>query len=92
MSQGAVASAAWDAAVAAVAGRQQRQVTRLQLLAIGLDDSCISYRVAIGRLHRVHRGVYSVGCPPITASVRPARPRCASTSRRRALSAAWTCS
>jgi len=66
------ATAAWDVAIAAVAVRQQRQITRLQLVAIGLDDSRISYRVKTGRLYRVYHGVFSVGCPPITPLERAA--------------------
>jgi len=62
----AVPAAAIDAAIAVVAARQRGNITRLQLLAAGLDDAGISYRVRLGRLHRVYRGVYSVGHPPIT--------------------------
>jgi very-short-patch-repair endonuclease len=50
-----------DRAIAALAARQHGLVTRAQLRAIGLRDSAISHRAAVGRLHRVHRGVYSVG-------------------------------
>lgn len=39
-------------------------MTRQQFLGLGLDDAAIAYRVKIGRLHRVFRGVYSVGRPP----------------------------
>jgi hypothetical protein len=72
MSQGAVASAAWDAAIGGVAARQQRQITRPQLEAIGLGTGSISYWVKRGRLHRVYHGVYSVGCPPMTPLERAA--------------------
>jgi very-short-patch-repair endonuclease len=41
-------------------------VTRQQLLAAGLGEKAIDYRVNHGRLYRVHPGVYSVGLPPIT--------------------------
>ena len=45
-------------------------MTRAQLLALGLNSAAISYRVRTGRLHRVHRSVYSVGRPPRTAHER----------------------
>lgn len=47
-----------------VASRQHGNITREQLLALGLSDGGIAWRVKIGRLHRVFRGVYSVGRPP----------------------------
>jgi hypothetical protein len=59
-SQGAV-----DAAIAAVAGKQNGNITRMQLLGLGLDKHAIGYRVKVGRLHRVFRGVYAVGRRPI---------------------------
>lgn len=46
-----------DLAIARLASRQQGNVTRAQLLALGLNSAAISYRVKTGRLHRVHRGV-----------------------------------
>ncbi|MQA74824.1 MAG: DUF559 domain-containing protein [Solirubrobacterales bacterium] len=36
-------------------------ITTRQLVAAGLDKSAIARRVASGRLHRIHRGVYAVG-------------------------------
>jgi hypothetical protein len=50
-----------DAFIAAVAGRQRGYISRAQLLGLGLDDAAIHYRVMVGRLHRVHHGVYAVG-------------------------------
>ncbi len=61
-----VSSQAVDVAIAAVAARQNGNITRPQLHDLGVGDGGIAWRVKIGRLHRVFRGVYSVGRPPIT--------------------------
>lgn len=53
-------------ATAAIAAKQNGNVTRGQLLDLGLDDAGIRRRVQAGRLFRVYCGVYSVGRPPIT--------------------------
>jgi very-short-patch-repair endonuclease len=53
-----------DLAIARIAGRGHGNVTRGLLLSLGLDANAITYRVRIGRLYRVHRGVYAVGRPP----------------------------
>jgi len=50
-----------DRSVADLANRQRGVVTREQLVALGLGDTAIERMLASGRLHRVHRGVYSVG-------------------------------
>ena len=50
-----------DSAIARIAARQHGNVTRAQLLEVGLRDGAIAYRGRHGRLHRVHPGVYSVG-------------------------------
>jgi hypothetical protein len=50
-----------DRAIAGLAGRQHGVVSRAQLRALGLTDSAIGRRVAAGRLHALHHGVYSVG-------------------------------
>jgi hypothetical protein len=36
-------------------------VSLAQLRALGLGEGAIKHRVGVGRLHRVHRGVYAVG-------------------------------
>lgn len=59
-----------DRRVAAVAGRQYGVVSRTQLRASGLSDTAIRERIANGRLHRVHRGVYAVGHPALGAEGR----------------------
>jgi very-short-patch-repair endonuclease len=46
---------------AAIAARQQGNVTRAQLRAAGLTDDAIDWRIAQGRLHPIHRGVFLVG-------------------------------
>jgi very-short-patch-repair endonuclease len=47
--------------VAEVAGRQHGVVATAQLLAADIGPNAISRRVAAGRLHRLHQGVYAVG-------------------------------
>jgi hypothetical protein len=59
-----------DPAMAAVAAKQNGNITRRQLLAVGLDDDAIRYRVKVGRMFRVYPGVYSVGRPPVTPQER----------------------
>lgn len=50
-----------DAAIVALAERQHGTIATRQLLALGLDRDAIAYRVRVGRLFRLHRGVYAVG-------------------------------
>jgi hypothetical protein len=52
-----------DAAIAQVARRQHGVVGRQQLLELGLRRRAIEHRLAIGRLHLLHPGVYAVGYP-----------------------------
>jgi very-short-patch-repair endonuclease len=50
-----------ESCVQRLADRQHGLVTYAQLRAIGLSDGAIVRRLALGRLHRVHQGVYVVG-------------------------------
>ncbi|MEA2291007.1 MAG: hypothetical protein QOF17_27 [Solirubrobacteraceae bacterium] len=50
-----------DGAIAVLASAQAGVVSRSQLLLLGLSPRAISWRVRVGRLHSIHRGVYSVG-------------------------------
>jgi very-short-patch-repair endonuclease len=50
-----------DRQIARLAATQHGVVTRAQLLATGLDANAVDYRVKVGRLHRVHKGVFAVG-------------------------------
>lgn len=50
-----------DHAIAALAGGQGGVVARRQLLALGLSPDAVERRIRAGRLHPIHRGVYSVG-------------------------------
>jgi very-short-patch-repair endonuclease len=49
--------------LAEAAGAQRGLVTRSQLVGLGFSPKAIEHRVAIGALHRVHRGVFAVGTP-----------------------------
>src|SRR5919198_6186904 len=50
-----------DRKLADLARRQYGVVSRRQVLALGIDRGGIERRLAAGRLHRMHRGVYAVG-------------------------------
>jgi predicted transcriptional regulator of viral defense system len=55
-----------DRLVGRMAARQHGVITLGQLLSARLTPDAIKRRVAAGRLHRIHRGVYAVGHPNIT--------------------------
>jgi hypothetical protein len=55
-----------DRRVAEIASRQHGIATLAQLRGAGLSERQVECRVLAGRLHRVHRGVYAVGHPPLT--------------------------
>jgi very-short-patch-repair endonuclease len=50
-----------DAVAARIGAAQHGVVTLSQLNQAGMDKSGVTRRVAAGRLHRIHRGVYAVG-------------------------------
>jgi Protein of unknown function (DUF559) len=50
-----------DAAIAALAAHQHGVVSRPQLRDLGLGQRAIDHRIACGRLHPIHRGVFAVG-------------------------------
>ncbi len=55
-----------DRAIAQLAERQHGVAARRQLLALALSAKEIAYRVRIGRLHQIHRGVYAIGHSRLT--------------------------
>jgi hypothetical protein len=61
-----------DREIAKVAARRHGNITRAQLIALGLNDDGIRWRVQRGRLFRVLHGVYSVGRRPVTPHERAA--------------------
>jgi len=61
-----VSSQALDLAIAQRASKHYGNLTRRDLLDLGLSDGGIAYRTRIGRLHRVYRGVYAVGRRALT--------------------------
>lgn len=50
-----------DWALVEVAERQEGLLTRAQLNALGLSDDAIFARLRVGRLHRRHHGIYTLG-------------------------------
>src|SRR5436190_10820075 len=50
-----------DHLIAALAWRTYGMITREQLRELGLSEHAITYRVEVGRLRVIHRGVYAVG-------------------------------
>jgi very-short-patch-repair endonuclease len=50
----------------ALVRRQHGVVARWQLLELGYTPAAIRHRIAVGRLHPVHRGVYAVGRRELT--------------------------
>jgi hypothetical protein len=61
--------------VLAAAAAQHGVLTHAQLVALGLSGDAIKHRVARGKLHRVHRGVYAVGWPQLDRSGQLCPPR-----------------
>ena len=50
-----------DVALAELAERQFGVVSLAQLRGLGLGERGVRHRVRVGRLRRIHRGVYAVG-------------------------------
>jgi putative AbiEi antitoxin of type IV toxin-antitoxin system/uncharacterized protein DUF559 len=50
-------------ALAALAAKQHGNVTRKQLLGLGMTRAQLYHAIDLGRLHPVHHGVYAVGRP-----------------------------
>jgi very-short-patch-repair endonuclease len=48
-----------------LARAQHGVVSREQLLHLGFTDDAIKHRLEVGRLHRLHRGIYAVGRPAL---------------------------
>ncbi len=54
-----------DRAISAIAIRQHAVIALAQLVALGLSPSAVRSRVAQGRLHRLHSGVYALVAPAL---------------------------
>ncbi|HEX2393532.1 MAG TPA: DUF559 domain-containing protein [Solirubrobacterales bacterium] len=54
-----------DASVWRLVEGQHGVLARRQLLGLGFSSKEIEHRLATGRLHRIHRGVYAVGRPSL---------------------------
>lgn len=54
---------AGDGAVGRIAAAQYGVVSRAQLITAGLRAGAIQHRISLGRLYRIHRGVFAAGHP-----------------------------
>lgn len=61
-----------DRLIAALAAKQNGNITRKQLLELGLSSTAIDKRIRRGLLYRVFPGVYHVGTPAVTPLERAA--------------------
>lgn len=59
-----------DRLISEIAERQYGVIELAQLFYIGLTYDQVDYRVKIGRLHRIHQGVYAVGHQDLSAEGR----------------------
>jgi very-short-patch-repair endonuclease len=59
-----------DARIAEIAAKQHGVVSIDQLRRLGCSQDSVKRRVVAGRLHRVHRGIYVVGHPALSAEGR----------------------
>jgi len=59
-----------DSLIAEIAARQHGVISRAQLVALGVPESQIRYRLGVARLHRIERGAYAVGHIRLTAKGR----------------------
>lgn len=55
-----------QSAVWTIAASQHGVITRAQLIGLGFSSTAVEHRIATGRLHRIHRGVYALGRPQLT--------------------------
>jgi hypothetical protein len=62
----------FEGRIAAIAGRQHRNISREQLLDLGVGAGAITHRLKTGRFHREHAGVYAIGTPARTPLERSA--------------------
>jgi hypothetical protein len=61
-----VQGSAVDWVISYLAERQHGVVARWQLIGLGISGRAIEHKVACGRLHPIHRGVYAVGHRALT--------------------------
>lgn len=59
-----------DRAISALADRQHGELSRAQLIELGLTADNIKYRLRVGRLHLRHRSVYGLALRPASKEAR----------------------
>lgn len=55
-----------DELIASLAAAQHGVIARFQMRTLGISNDAITHRMATGRLHRIHRGVFAVGHGRVT--------------------------